>query len=253
MVSSLVPAAAAALAVVVSHRPATALVVGVGRPQIMRPSVAVSATVERATADDTLAGASGAKAYEIATTCLTGHASAEACSLETLEAAYRVLDSEVIRSECSAAQQRDVDELWRVIKLCYNGASVADAVAARGVPRFASSSAARDDGAPAKETAASPDAAFRGESGAEAYQRTLLCLDPHNGESCDLDELEAAFAVLDHEKIRAEASPAQTQVIDQLWRAIKACYDGRAVDDAVKHTWAQRDGASRDRLYYSAT
>ena len=63
-------------------------------------------------------GSSGASAYETLKTCLEGDHSpaAEAieCDLGALEEAFKILDSEVIRAECSESQLNDVSELWCV-------------------------------------------------------------------------------------------------------------------------------------------
>lgn len=162
------------------------------------------------------------QAFAVAKTCLTQ--TTESCTIADLEEAYKILDSDVLRSEWSEAQQSDIDDLWRVIKMVYNGATVPEAIAAR-LDRFP------------------------GASGANAYQTALLCLDPHNSEICALEDLEAAFKVLDDEKIRNECSSAQMQVVDQLWRAIKLCYQGRKPAEAVLQAWHRRDQPARVRLY----
>lgn len=152
------------------------------------------------------AGASGAEAYVRAKSCLEG--TSFECNIEELEAAYRVLDQEVIRAECSEAQQQDIDELWRIIKMVYNGASITDALIARRASLF-----------PAPE----------------AYETALQCLDPT--QECEVEEMASAYDELN--EVRPTCSPAQLQVINQLERALSS---------SPQKAWAWRESEARSRL-----
>ena len=63
--------------------------------------------------------------------CLSLESDEQYCSIEVMEDAFRALDDEMVRGECSPAHEAQIDELWRIIKLCYGGATRREAILAR--------------------------------------------------------------------------------------------------------------------------
>merc|ERR1712160_127920 len=73
----------------------------------------------------------GAAAFAEALACLSPETPDARCSLAIMEAAFKELDSELVRLECSLAQQDVIDDLWRLIKMLHNGATRQEAIAAK--------------------------------------------------------------------------------------------------------------------------
>lgn len=150
----------------------------------------------------------------------------EHCPTVAMEEAFRVLDSELIRLECSETQQNVIDDLWRLIKMTYNGATRQEALAARQPERI------------------------QGSSTAQMYGEVLKYLNPNSAEcsNSSLDDLESAYSVLSADSLRSNFSAAQNQVIDQLQKVIQGVKGGDAVQVAIGKAWRYRDDAARIRL-----
>jgi len=158
--------------------------------------------------------------------------------LEKMMATYRILDSEMVRSECSREAQEIVDELWRVIKLMYNGSSLQEAKQARDATQLLNKG--KDD----KTT---------GGVANEVYKSILEYLNPRSTASSqvDIEELKRARYVLDSEPLRIHRTNAQSQVVNQLARVVgiyEESKDRISVEDAIKKTWMERENAARGSL-----
>jgi hypothetical protein len=166
----------------------------------------------------------GAHAFGRALEFLSPDSLEDGCSLEAMESTFRELDSELVRLECSDAQQTVIDDLWRLIKMMYNGATRQEALAARRPDRI------------------------QDHSLAQAFKKVLLYLNPSSSESatCSQSDLESHFRMLN--AARAEFSGAQNQVIDQLEKAVHGVKGGDSVQTAVKKAWDDRDNAARNIL-----
>jgi hypothetical protein len=168
----------------------------------------------------------GADAFAQALDFLSPNIPDECCPLVALEEAFRVLDSELVRCECSEAHQNVIDDLWRLIKMKYNGASRQEALAAR-----------------------KPDE-IQDMSAAEVYGKVLHYLNPNSAEcaSCSLADLELAYGILSTKSLRSVFSVAQNQVIDQLEKAIQSAKGGNSIQVAIEKAWSTRDNAARQRF-----
>lgn len=148
------------------------------------------------------------------------------CTVEAMEAAFRALDSELVRLECSEAQQNVIDDLWRLIKMIYNGSTRQEALEARLPGQIQDNTAA------------------------QAYDKVLLCLNPGSAEStkCTLEDLESSHDVLDAHGVRENFSDAQNQVFVQLEQAIQGAKGGDTMQAAIRKAWTRRENAARSRL-----
>ncbi|GMH84206.1 hypothetical protein TrVE_jg7136 [Triparma verrucosa] len=143
--------------------------------------------------------------------------------LEEMEQCFKHLDSELIRQECSETAENVIDELWRTIKLMYNGSSRMSAIAARQTR-----------------------AAKRSPDRLRVYASVLKFLNPASAESkgCSLKDLKMAKAALEG---FIEAG-ARTQVMGQLEKAIQGVEDGKTVQDSIAEAWEERERGARERL-----
>ena len=171
-----------------------------------------------------------ATAYDTALMCLS--LEADECGIDVMEDAFRALDAEMVRQECSPVQAAQIDELWRVIKLMYGGASRREAILAR-----------RDFLASADEDSASRS---------KAYRVVLSFLDPKTSASagCTGEALERALAALDCEGEACLAlNEGELQVLEQLRKVVaRVRGGGYDVQRAVEATWAEREARARSRL-----
>ena len=165
----------------------------------------------------------GADAFETALACLTPEGSdGDRCTIEVMESAFRVLDSEMVRAECTPEHNEKIDELWRVIKMMYGGATRLEALAARS---------------PSKIRAPQSD----------EYAKALRFLNPQTRDvDCSLADLESTLQIL--EIMAGECNRGQIQVIEQLRKAIARVKEGESVPNAIQTTWGDRDHAARARL-----
>merc|ERR1712216_541811 len=168
----------------------------------------------------------GADAFARALECLSPVSSDDRCSLQVMESTFQDLDAELVRNECNEAQQNVVDDLWRLIKMMYNGATRQEALAAR-----------RPEELP-------------GDDVAEAYKKVLRYLNPQSPESavCSLGDLQSAYETLGAASVREKLSRAQNQVVDQLQKAIKGTSGTDAPQASMTKAWKDRDEAARSRL-----
>jgi len=144
-----------------------------------------------------------------------------------MESTFKSLDSDLLRLECTDAQQNVIDDLWRLIKMMYNGATRQEALAARHPDKIEDSLASR------------------------LYRKVLQCMNPNSSQcsECTLDELEEAHnALAGYGADQLELSSAQIQVIGQLRKAIQGSKGGDPVQVAIKKAWKERDDAARQRL-----
>jgi hypothetical protein len=148
------------------------------------------------------------------------------CTLEAMEATFRALDSELVRQECSEPQQDVIDDLWRLIKMIYNGSTRKEALEARLPGQIQDSSAAT------------------------AYSKVLQYLNPSSIESAKytLEDLESSYRILDSGGIQDNYSHAQNQVIVQLQKAIQGAKAGETVQASIRKAWEDRERTARTRL-----
>jgi hypothetical protein len=173
-----------------------------------------------------------ANAYDKALMCLSLESDEQYCSIEVMEDAFRALDDEMVRGECSPAHEAQIDELWRIIKLCYGGATRREAILAR-----------RDILA----AAGASDAAAT----SRAYRVVLRFLDPRTSSAagCSEEALEQALAALDCEGEECLAlNEGELQVLEQLRKVVGRVRSGYGVQRAVEATWGERETAARSRL-----
>lgn len=165
----------------------------------------------------------GADAFETALACLSPDESDEdRCTIKVMEDAFRVLDSEMVRAECTPEHNEKIDELWRVIKMMYGGATRQEALAARS---------------PSKIRVPQSD----------EYAKALQFLNPQTRDAdCSLADLESTLRVL--EIMAGECNRGQIQVIEQLRKAIAKVKAGDSIPSAIQTTWGDRDLAARARL-----
>jgi hypothetical protein len=175
----------------------------------------------------------GAYEFERALEFLSAEFPDERCSLGAMESAFRVLDSELVRLECTDAHQEVIDDLWRLIKMIYSGATRQEALAARRPEEILDS-----------------DIWQKGRHIVQAYKKTLRYINPASFESanCSLGDLESACAALEAYGFRVKFSNAQKQVVYQLQKIIKLAKDGDSVQAAIRQAWSARDTAARVKL-----
>jgi len=157
-------------------------------------------------------------------------------ALEEMVETYRILDSEMVRSECSREAQEVVDELWRIIKLMYNGSSLGEAKEARNATQLQLNE--------------------RGDSSVvnEIYKSILEYLNPRSSASSQVTirELKRALSVLDSaETSRIRRTNAQSQVVSQLVKVIETYENDStqvSVEDVIKNIWKERENAARGSL-----
>eukprot|EP00629_Pelagomonadales_sp_RCC1024_P009320 CAMPEP_0119265140 /NCGR_PEP_ID=MMETSP1329-20130426/4041_1 /TAXON_ID=114041 /ORGANISM="Genus nov. species nov., Strain RCC1024" /LENGTH=209 /DNA_ID=CAMNT_0007264951 /DNA_START=151 /DNA_END=776 /DNA_ORIENTATION=- len=166
-----------------------------------------------------------ADAFDACLQCLSLDADDEQCTISYLEDTFKAVDAESVRRECDSAMENQIDELWRVIKLMYGGATRREAIAARrGLP------AARDG---------SVDA---------AYRLCLRFLNPATSEAAGAsrEALERALELLDCEGDECLAlNEGQLQVLDQLRKVVARLADGMEAQAAVQATWDAREAEAR--------
>mmetsp|Transcript_67018 Transcript_67018/g.132149 ORF Transcript_67018/g.132149 Transcript_67018/m.132149 type:complete len:272 (-) Transcript_67018:456-1271(-) len=165
-------------------------------------------------------------ALQRAPKCLSAETPEELCSLEVMESVYKEMTSAIVRDELSPAQKSHADDVWRLIKMIYNGATRLEALAARN-----------------------PDH-IQSEAVAKAYAKALCCLNPTSPEAmeCSLEDLELASRCLEAARVQPEFSQAQNQVVDQLRKTIQTANGGDSVHAAIKNVWEDRDNAARSKL-----
>jgi len=71
-----------------------------------------------------------ANAWAQASAFLSPDTPEDCCSLDAMESTFKLLDSELVRLECNDHQGNVIDDLWRLIKMTYNGATRQEALAA---------------------------------------------------------------------------------------------------------------------------
>merc|ERR1740117_2523603 len=165
------------------------------------------------------------EALESAAACLSPDAPEECCSLEGMERSFKELSAEATRSKCTPAQLMQINDLWRLIKMIYNGATRQEALAARHPENIQCNAVA------------------------QAYGQVLRYLNPNSTEleECSLDDLESASRTFGASV--GSFSQAQNQVIDQLHKIIQDVQDGDSVQTAIKNVWDARDNEARSRLF----
>ena len=138
-----------------------------------------------------------------------------------------------VRSECDADQEAKIDELWKIIKMMYGGASRKEAIIAR-------------------RKLPVPDTAV-----ADAYSLCLRFLNPATSKAagCSKEALDRALELLDCEGDECLAlNEGQLQVLDQLHKCVDRIDAGESVEAAVQNTWDAREAVARKRLadYYTS-
>ena len=138
-----------------------------------------------------------------------------------------------VRSECDAEQEKKIDELWKIIKMMYGGASRKEAIIAR-------------------RKLPVPDTAV-----ADAYSLCLRWLNPATSKEagCSKEALDRALELLDCEGDECLAlNEGQLQVLDQLHKCVDRIDAGESVEAAVQDTWDAREAVARKRLadYYTS-
>lgn len=168
----------------------------------------------------------GAEAFEQALACLSPSSPEEQCTLEIMESAFRTLDAEMIRQECSQAQEYVIDDLWRLIKMMYNGATRQQALAARQPQEIQNDAVSQE------------------------YAKVLRFLNPVSSDSqiASLKDLETSLETLDTAATKAIFSNAQVQVLEQLEKATQAARSGDSVHASIRKIWKQRDDAARTKI-----
>jgi len=162
-----------------------------------------------------------ARAFDQALAFLSLDTPDSRCSLTVMESTFRELDSDLIRNECSKSQENVIDDLWRLIKMIYNGAMRKEALMARqpGLNHSA--------------------------------DKALSYLNPRSTEAgqCTLEDLSQ---VLDSLQAKAQSDQAQKQVIEQLRKVIQLIHTGNSVQTAIQEAWNARDRCARERLNAAA-
>ena len=138
-----------------------------------------------------------------------------------------------VRSECDADQEAKIDELWKIIKMMYGGASRKEAIVAR-------------------RKLPVPDTGV-----ADAYSLCLRFLNPATSKAagCSKEALDRALELLDCEGDECLAlNEGQLQVLDQLHKCVDRIDAGESVEAAVQNTWDAREAVARKRLadYYTS-
>ena len=222
-------------------------------PRIIRATRLQAAAVE-AKADWNGAYPSGAaEEFDEALQCLSLDSDDESCSIAYLEDVFRKVDTEKVqgrrplprhrrdekpslsqvRSECDADQEAKIDELWKIIKMMYGGASRKEAIVAR-------------------RKLPVPDTGV-----ADAYSLCLRFLNPATSKAagCSKEALDRALELLDCEGDECLAlNEGQLQVLDQLHKCVDRIDAGESVEAAVQNTWDAREAVARKRLadYYTS-
>ena len=174
-----------------------------------------------------------AEEFDEALQCLSLDSDDESCSIAYLEDVFRKVDTEKVRSECDADQEAKIDELWKIIKMMYGGASRKEAIIAR-------------------RKLPVPDTAV-----ADAYSLCLRFLNPATSKQagCSKEALDRALELLDCEGDECLAlNEGQLQVLDQLHKCVDRIDAGESVEAAVQDTWDAREAVARKRLadYYTS-
>ena len=174
-----------------------------------------------------------AEEFDEALQCLSLDSDDESCSIAYLEDVFRKVDTEKVRSECDADQEAKIDELWKIIKMMYGGASGKEAIIAR-------------------RKLPVPDTAV-----ADAYSLCLRFLNPATSKQagCSKEALDRALELLDCEGDECLAlNEGQLQVLDQLHKCVDRIAAGESVEAAVQNTWDAREAVARKRLadYYTS-
>ena len=174
-----------------------------------------------------------AEEFDEALQCLSLDSDDESCSIAYLEDVFRKVDTEKVRSECDADQEAKIDELWKIIKMMYGGASRKEAIIAR-------------------RKLPVPDTAV-----ADAYSLCLRWLNPATSKEagCSKEALDRALELLDCEGDECLAlNEGQLQVLDQLHKCVDRIDAGESVEAAVQNTWDAREAVARKRLadYYTS-
>ena len=174
-----------------------------------------------------------AEEFDEALQCLSLDSDDESCSIAYLEDVFRKVDTEKVRSECDADQEAKIDELWKIIKMMYGGASRKEAIIAR-------------------RKLPVPDTAV-----ADAYSLCLRFLNPATSKQagCSKEALDRALELLDCEGDECLAlNEGQLQVLDQLHKCVDRIDAGESVEAAVQNTWDAREAVARKRLadYYTS-
>ena len=174
-----------------------------------------------------------AEEFDEALQCLSLDSDDESCSIAYLEDVFRKVDTEKVRSECDADQEAKIDELWKIIKMMYGGASRKEAIIAR-------------------RKLPVPDTAV-----ADAYSLCLRFLNPATSKAagCSKEALDRALELLDCEGDECLAlNEGQLQVLDQLHKCVDRIDAGESVEAAVQNTWDAREAVARKRLadYYTS-
>ena len=174
-----------------------------------------------------------AEEFDEALQCLSLDSDDEGCTIAYLEDVFRKVDTEKVRSECDADQEAKIDELWKIIKMMYGGASRKEAIIAR-------------------RKLPVPDTAV-----ADAYLLCLRFLNPATSKAagCSKEALDRALELLDCEGDECLAlNEGQLQVLDQLHKCVDRIDAGESVEAAVQDTWDAREAVARKRLadYYTS-
>lgn len=170
--------------------------------------------------------AGAADAFSQALDFLSPQTPEDRCTLQAMEAVFTTLDSELIRLECSEVQENVIDDLWRLIKMIYNGSTRKEALEARLAGQIQDTSAA------------------------EAYGKSLLYLNPGSVEftKCSLEDLEQSYQILQSYGKQQNFSHAQSQVITQLQKAVQGAKGGETVQAAIREAWAERENIARNKI-----
>ena len=174
-----------------------------------------------------------AEEFDEALQCLSLDSDDESYSIAYLEDIFRKVVTEKVRSECDADQEAKIDELWKIIKMMYGGASRKEAIIAR-------------------RKLPVPDTAI-----ADAYSLCLRWLNPATSKEagCSKEALDRALELLDCEGDECLAlNEGQLQVLDQLHKCVDRIDAGESVEAAVQDTWDAREAVARKRLadYYTS-
>ncbi|GMH79173.1 hypothetical protein TL16_g08057 [Triparma laevis f. inornata] len=146
-------------------------------------------------------------------------------TLSEMEATFKHLDAELVRQSCSEPAEEVIDELWRTIKLMYNGSSRLSALASRQTKK-----------------------AKRSPSRLRMYASVLSFLNPSSPSSktCNLNDLKTSKAALQN---FIESDDAKIQVVVQLDKAIRGVEEGGLeVNDSIVKAWEERESLARERL-----
>ena len=202
-------------------------------PRILRATRVLASAVEAKAEWNGQFPSGAAEEFDAALQCLSLDSDDESCSIAYLEDVFRKVDTEKVRSECDADQEAKIDELWKIIKMMYGGASRKEAIIAR-------------------RKLPVPDTAV-----ADAYSLCLRWLNPATSKQagCSKEALDRALELLDCEGDECLAlNEGQLQVLDQLHKCVDRIDAGESVEAAVQNTWDAREAVARKRLadYYTS-